>query len=92
MRPAISYHASRLPLALANMSIVQKYEGDKAINFASKQDFIDHIDSKNTIPDADVHLVISCQCGKVYSYETPEHIPESNVVCECGRKVLIYGN
>ena len=92
MRAAVSYQATRLPLSLANISIVQKLDGHQAVNFASKQDFIANIESKNTITDADVHVVITCQCGKVYSYDTAGDVPESNVICGCGRKVLIYGN
>ena len=77
---------------MANVSVVQKFDGHRALNFASKQDFIATIEAKNTITDADVHVEITCQCGKLYSYDTANDIPASNVICGCGRKVLIYGN
>lgn len=85
----VSFSASPVPLIpVLNRSIVQRGTGEY---FANKNDLISFIDSKSPTTNDD-YLVINCQCGKQYIYSSGDQIPSSNVVCDCGRNVLIYGN
>ena len=91
MKATVSYIASRIPLNLVNFSVVQKKVGNSGVNFSDRNDLVSFINSKGHHKDAEHYLHISCQCGKEYLYDDENQIPTSNLTCECGRKVIVYG-
>jgi hypothetical protein len=89
MNSAILFKASQVPLIPAfNQSVIQK-NGQK---FTDRDDIVQYIESKNPKSGAPILLEAICQCGRDYSYAVKEDIPESNVVCVCGRNLLIYAS
>lgn len=80
----VQFIASHIPL---NLSIVQKTTGGC---FKDRADLIAYIDGKASTVTSP-YLVVKCQCGKQYTYSSKDQVPASNVVCDCGRNVIIYG-
>jgi hypothetical protein len=90
MKATVQYVASKLPVFMKDVPIVQKREGNVVVNFLNKTDLTNFIDSQGTVPDADRYLMITCQCGKIYDYVLKTDVPNANMTCPCGRCVIKY--
>lgn len=91
--PVIKYETTVLPLNdQFNLSIVRKRTDVDYINWANKTELTDFVDSLYVPPKSDTYMYIICQCGAEYIYVTKDDVPDTNVVCSCGRNVLIYGS
>lgn len=91
MKPVIEYKAGRA-LFGATISVVQKRVSKKAYrNYNDKQEFTDYVDSIRPSATVDGYVMILCSCGKEYDYPNKIEIPSSNLICGCGRKLIIYG-
>ena len=93
VKPIIKYQASSIPINSAlNVSIVQKkVDPTTFVNFANKTELTDFIDLLYVPPTSDTYLEIVCQCAVEYVYAVKEDVPATNLVCDCGRKVIEYG-
>lgn len=92
MKPVIAYAAHTLPMML-EFPIIRKRISEKLDrNFNNKTEFTNYVDSIKASQTVDSYVGITCSCGKKYDYATKNAIPSSNVVCTCGRDILIYGN
>jgi len=92
MIPVVAYRASKLPFVL-EMPIVRKRLSDRSYrNFNDRQEFTDFVSTIKPSKRTDGYVGITCSCGHQYDYITKNDIPSTNVVCSCGRDVLIYGN
>jgi hypothetical protein len=87
MKARLSYKATTFP---ANSPVVQRRAGRGYENFKNKQDLTDYIDSHGEARGVDTYLLITCHCGKVYSYSQKEDVPETNFICECKRTIIKY--
>jgi len=92
MEPIIAYTAKRLPFVM-ELPIVRKRLSDRSDrNFNDKAEFVTFVDTIKPSVRVNGYVGIRCSCGAVYDYVTRNDVPSTNVVCPCGRKVLIYGN
>ena len=93
-KPVIKYQAARMPLDTAlNSSIAcMQVSSTENRNWNNKAEFTDYVDQLYVPPSSDTYVYIICQCGAEFVYATKADVPSSNVVCDCGRKVLIYGS
>lgn len=92
IKPRIKFQANNIPLiAQLNTSIVRKRLESGYVNFTNKTDLTDYVDQLYNPPMSDTYLYIVCQCKKEFIYTTKSDVPSSNVICNCGRKVIIYG-
>lgn len=93
MNPIISYKAGKLFAPRMDMSVIQKrISKQECRNFNDRQEFVDYVDSIRPSIRADGYVSITCSCGKVYDYANKSEIPPSDLICECGRKLIIYGS
>lgn len=93
MKPIVSYQAGKLFAPLMNLSVVQKRISKRECrNYNDKQEFTDYVDSINASPTVDGYVSIICCCGKEYDYANKTEIPSSNLTCDCGRKLIVYGS
>lgn len=89
MKPLISL--IRQTKILKDISIVQKRENNVYRNFISKKEFVDdQINKLNRSPNIDTVLHIKCACNRDFIYTEITDIPEDNVICECGQKVIEF--
>jgi hypothetical protein len=64
---------------------------DKGKSFKNKKELIAFINSiKLRSINTDVLLHIKCACNQGFIFSTINEIPEKNVVCDCGQKVIVY--
>jgi len=70
--------------------IVRKREGQSYQNFKNKAEFIDFVDSVRPSRRVTGYVTVKCSCGKTYEFSSKDEIPDSNLICDCGRHVLIY--
>lgn len=70
--------------------VVQKREGQGYRNFKNKAEFINFVDSIRPSRRVTGYVTVKCSCGKSYEYLSKSEIPESNLICDCGRQILIY--
>ena len=92
MKPIVEYKAGAV-FASGDISVVQKRESKTAYrNYNDKQEFTDYIDSIKASVTVTGYVMIFCSCHKEYDYTTKDEIPSSNLICECGRKLIIYGS
>jgi len=88
----ISFNAGRVPLIPAlNRSVVMKKDGGVSVQFRNRDDLLSHFEDKGLAAGADVFMSITCQCGKAYNYTTRDDVPTLNLVCACGRNLILYG-
>ena len=89
LKPIIEYRASKLPPPLAK-PVVQMREGTTYRNFHSKQELTDYIDSLSASPSVDGYMTLTCGCGMCHEFVTKGEIPGTNMICDCGRQLIIY--
>lgn len=88
----ISFQAGKVPLIPAlNKSAVMKNDGGFSVQFKNKNDFISYFGDKNLTQGNGSYVFISCPCGRNFEFATQEDFPASDIVCSCGRNLLIYG-
>jgi hypothetical protein len=64
---------------------------NKGKGFKNKKELIDFInDIKLRSINTDVLLHIKCSCNQEFIFSTINEIPEKNVICDCGQKVIVY--
>jgi len=93
IKPRISYIekvSTPVPFPL-NTSVVRKRTGSTYVNWSSKSELTDYVDTLRPHPDSDTYLYAHCSCGRDYEYSDKTNIPSTSVVCECGRKIIQYG-
>jgi len=89
-KPVISYVANE---TILNIPIVRKKVSKTSyVNWTDKTEFTNYVDTLYVPPTSDCYVYIKCQCGIEYEYENKTAVPESNLTCSCGRKVIEYGN
>jgi len=92
MNPIVNYIDYKTPFGTF-IPLVQKRETKTSTrNYNDKQEFVDFIDSIKPSRRVDIYLMIECSCGKLYEYTNRDEVPSSNLICECKRKLIIYGN
>lgn len=91
MIPIVGYKANKLPFVLELPIVRKRISTNKGRNFNDKAELTAFIDSIKPSRRVDGYLGITCSCGKQYDYAVKNNVPSSNVVCSCGRDVLIYG-
>ena len=93
-KPVISYETYMIPLIPElNVSIVRKKIDKKTYrNWNDKTEFIAYVDSLYVPPTSNCYVHIKCQCDQLFEYVNSSVVPSSSVVCDCGRKVIEYGN
>jgi len=89
-KPVITYKDNNAPASTKSGSIVMKRVGSTYQNWANKTELTDMIDVCYAPPTSDTYLYIICGCGEEYTYTTKNDVPDSNVTCSCGRKVIEY--
>ena len=92
MIPIVAYKASKLPFILELPIVRKRLSSTSDRNFNDKQEFIAFVSSIKPSRRVDGYVGITCSCGHQYDYATENDVPSTNVVCSCGRDVLIYGN
>lgn len=93
MEPIISYRAGKLFAPLMDTSVVQdRISKNEFRNFNNKKEFTDYVDSIKSSRRVDGYVSIICNCGKTYDYSDKNQVPSSNLICDCGRKLIIYGS
>jgi len=75
---------------LKNISIVQKLDNGVHRNYVDRNEFISYIQSISRPPDVDTVLYVRCACNRDFIYTEITDIPNGNVNCECGQKVIEY--
>jgi len=70
--------------------IVRKREGQNYRNFKDKTEFINFVDNIGPSRRVTGYVTIKCSCGKIYEFLSKNEIPDSSLICDCGRHVLIY--
>ena len=92
MESIVEYRAKKLPFVM-EMPIVRKRLSDKSDrNYNDKAEFVTFVDTIKPSIRVKGYVGITCSCGAEYDYATRNDVPSTNVVCPCGRDVLIYGN
>ena len=93
MKSVIIYTASKVPVnSNLNVSIVQKkVSKTEYVNWANKTEFTNFVDTLYVPAGSDTYCEIVCQCGEKYIYANKSAVPNSSLICNCGRKVLVYG-
>lgn len=92
MKPIISYKAGGF-FAPIDIPVVQKRISKKECrNYNDKQEFTDYVDSIKPSVRVDGYISILCSCGKEYDYVDKNEVPSSNLICDCGRRLIIYGS
>lgn len=91
MNPIVKYVDLKTPFGM-DVPLVQKRiaKGVKR-NFKDRQEFVEFIDSIKPSRRVDAYLIIECSCGKAYNLKDENEVPSSNLICECKRKLIIYG-
>jgi hypothetical protein len=90
MKHIISYTASKLNIPL--IPVVQKRVSKKEYrNFNNKAELVDYLGSIRAGSDSKC-MSITCNCGKIHDLISESDIPESSLICNCGRNLIIYGN
>jgi len=92
VKPIIAYSAKKLPFILEMPIIRKRLSENSDRNYNDKSEFTAFVDSIKPSKTVDGYVGITCSCGKIYDYVTKNDVPSSNVVCTCGRDILIYGN
>ena len=91
MIPIVSYSATKLPFVL-ELSIVRRRVSVTADrNFNDKAELTAFVDSIRASRRVDGYVGVTCSCGNKFDYATKNDVPSTDVVCSCGRDVLIYG-
>lgn len=91
MEHIISYTASKLNIP--HIPVVQKRVSKKEYrNFNNKAELVEYLISIRAVSDSSKCISITCNCGKIYNLESESDIPESSLICDCGRNLIIYGN
>jgi hypothetical protein len=89
LKPIIEYRATKLPPPLAK-PVVQMRDYDSYRNFHNKRELTDYIDSLSASPSVDSYMTLICGCGMGHEFVTKDEIPATNMVCDCGRQLIIY--
>ncbi len=91
MKPIVAYMANKLPFVL-ELPIVRRRVSETADrNFNDKAELTAFVDSIRASVTVDGYVGVTCSCGHQYDYVTKNDVPSTDVVCACGRDVLIYG-
>ena len=91
MIPIVSYSATRLPFVL-ELPIVQKRISETSErNYNDKAELVAFVDSIKASRRVDGYVGVTCSCGNKFDYATKNDVPSTDVICSCGRDVLIYG-
>jgi|GEM_PF-5678799 len=89
MKPIISF--IRQTTLQKMTSIVRKKDKSGSIrNFVDKNELDSYIKSIPAQQDVDTILYVRCCCYKDFIYAEYNDIPQENVNCECGQKVIEY--
>jgi hypothetical protein len=94
IKPIVSYVAHNLISLIPqlNVPIVRKKESkDNYRNWINKVELTDYVDALYKPPASDCYIYIKCKCGVEYEYTNKQTVPDKNVICKCGRKVVEYG-
>jgi hypothetical protein len=94
-KPVISYVANQiLPLIPElNVSVIQKkVSKTEFINWANKTELTDYVDLLYVHPLSDCYIYLQCQCGMIHEFVNKAAVPDTNLTCDCGRKLIEYGN
>lgn len=75
---------------LKNISIVQKNEGSVNVNFVSRNELTAYLDSILRPLNVDTVLYVKCACDRDFIFAENIDIPNGNIICECGQKVIEY--
>jgi len=94
MKPIVEYLGKGLFMhgQGGRSSIVQKRDGQTMRNFNDKQEFTDFIDAIKPSTTVTGYVTAKCGCGQVYEYQTKGDVPDTNVICVCGRHIISYGS
>ncbi len=92
MKPIVAYMAKKLPFALELPIVRKRIAQNEERNFNDKAELVAFIDAIRPSRTVDGYMGVTCSCGKQYDYVTKGDVPSSNVVCTCGRDILIYGS
>jgi len=92
MKPIVEYQANKLPFVLEMPIVRKRLTNSSDRNFNDKAEFTAFVDSIRPSLRVDGYVGVTCSCGKKYEYAAKNDVPSSNVVCTCGRDVLIYGS
>lgn len=64
---------------------------NKGERFKNKNELLAFInDVKSRSVNSDVLLYVKCSCNQDFIFSTINDIPEKNVICDCGQKVIVY--
>jgi hypothetical protein len=91
MIPIISYRANKLPFILELPIVRKRLTETSNRNFNNKKEFTGFVNAIKPSKRVDGYVGITCSCGHQYDYATKNDVPSTDVVCSCGRDVLIYG-
>ena len=93
MNAAFTYSVNKVPLTpIFNQSVVQKRTPQgTTTNYANKQDLVDYLNSQVPAAGTDTLMVINCQCDAIHMFKTADNLPDSSLICDCGRKLIVYG-
>ncbi len=94
VKPVISYTTNKIPLIpQLNVSIIRKQESPSYFrNWNNKTEFTNFVDTLYVPPTSNCYVYIRCQCRSEYAYASKTEVPDGNITCHCGRKVIEYGN
>jgi len=92
MNPIIKYVDLKTPSFGTNIPLVRKRVAKNVTrNFNDKQEFVEYVESIKPSRRVNAYLTIDCSCGKMYEYKDQNEIPSSNLICDCKRELIIYG-
>lgn len=92
MIPIVQYRANKLPFVLELPIVRKRVTENSDRNFNNKTELTAFVDAIRPSARVDGYVGVTCSCGHQYEYVVKNDVPSSNVVCSCGRDVLIYGN
>jgi hypothetical protein len=92
MNPKIRYIDLRTPFGMDVPLVRKRVAKNVTKNFNNKQEFVEFIESIKPSRRVNGYLTIDCSCGKKYEYNNQKEIPSLNLICNCKRELIIYGD